>query len=94
MGAHMRRRHENVISDSGHKLQQLAKQIAAPIKTIVHKRRNEVDDRLFLDHRHAGVSFPHDKMAPLYVEPLRITKVNSPTSYELELLANMKIPRV
>ena len=59
--------------------------MAQPVKSITHKRRQEtfkVDDRVMLRHEAVGASFPHDKMAPLYVGPFRIVKVVSPSYFE------------
>ena len=96
LGASLLRRYARVIFDARQYLRELATRVAQPVKTVTHKRRQEtfqVDDRVMLRHELAGASFPHDKMAPLYVGPFRVVRVVSPSSYELELPASMKVTR-
>ena len=96
LGASFLKRHARVISDAKKYLRSLASRVAQPEKTVTHRRRQEtfkVDDRVMLRRSFAGSSFPQDKMAPLYVGPFRVDKVVSPSSYELELPASMRVPR-
>ena len=91
------RKHGNIIREVRVHLQQTAARVAEPAP-VVHKRhrleRFIVDDLVFLHRSRAGVSFPQNKMAKLWVGPFTVVKIVSAVAYELNLPLSMRVNRV
>ena len=91
------RRFGKIIRDTRAQLKKVATQVGNPAPVIAKQFRGEtfkVGDMVYLHRSKAGVTFPQNKMAKLYVGPFPVVDIISRVAYKLGLPKSMQVNRV